>query len=113
MAQEDYGIKIAGRNKSARSKDRKDLNFTSATATYLVAQRIVAVKNANPYVVIHNLGYVPKVFVFHILSDHNRRLPYGDSDITALDFSLTKNEVKLRGSTNGTFVIYIFAQPVL
>lgn len=113
MAQEDFGIKIARKNKSARSKDRKDFNFTSATATYMVAKKITAVKNANPYVVIHNLGYVPKALVFHVLSDHNRRLPYGDSDITSLDFSLTKNEIKLRGTTNGTFVIYIFAQPVL
>ena len=110
---EDYGIKVAKDNESALTKDRKNMHYTSGAATYLRVKKITVSKNANPYVVIHNLGYIPKVIVNHVLSDHNRRLPYKDTDVTALDFSITKNEVKLRGSTNGTFVIHIFAQPIL
>lgn len=112
MPQEDFGVKISKVNKSALSKDRKDLAFTSATATYMIAQTITAVVNADPYVIIHNLGYIPKVFVFEILSDHNRKLPYDDGT-NSRDFSLTKNEIKIRGVTSGTFKIFIFGQTIL
>lgn len=106
---EDYGIKVSKVNKSATSKDLKDLGFSSGEATYMVAQVKTVTINANPYVVIHNIGYVPKVFVFHILSDHNRKLPYDDGT-NKRDFSVTSDEVKIRGVTSGTFKIYIFAQ---
>lgn len=109
---DDYGIKIAGIGKEATSKNRKDLHFTSATATYMVAKKITVTVNSDPYVVIHNLGYIPKVFVFQVLSDHNRRLPYKPAFLTDYDFSITKNEVKIRGTTSGTFVIYVFTQPI-
>jgi hypothetical protein len=110
---EDYGIKIAKKNKSARSKDRLDHAFNSALATYMVVRKIPVTVNADPYVVIHNLGYVPKAFVYQVLSDHNRKLPYNDDSLNSYDFSITKNEIKIRGISSGSFVIYIFAQPVL
>lgn len=110
---DDYGVKIARKNKSARSKDRLDHAFNSALATYMVAQKKIVSINANPYVVIHNLSYVPKVLVYQVLSDHNRKLPYNDDLLNWYDFSITKNEIKIRGVTSGTFVIYIFAQPIL
>ena len=110
---EDYGIKVSKVNKSALSKNRRDFGFTSSAATYMVVKVITAVVNANPYVIIHNLGYIPKVIIYHVLSDHNRKLPYNDDTLTDWDFSITKNEVKIRGVTSGTFRIYIFAQETI
>lgn len=110
---EDYGVKVSKSGKSATSKDRSDFNFTSATQTYLVARKITVTVNSDPYVIIHNLGYIPKVLVFKVLSDHSRRLPFMPSDLTINDFSVTKNEVKIRGTSSGTFVVYIFAQKII
>lgn len=109
---EIYGIKVAKDGKSATSGDIRDLNFTSGNATYLVARKLIVTINADPYVIIHGLGYFPKVIVYQILSDHNRKLPYDDGS-GAVGFSITKNEVKILGKTSGTFCIYIFAQPIL
>lgn len=110
--QEDYGIKVARLGKEATSKDRRDLGFTSAVSTYMEARVITAKVNSNPYVVIHNFGYIPKAIVFQILSDHNRKLPYDDGS-GEITFSLTTTEIKIRGTTSGTFKIFLFAQPVI
>lgn len=110
--QEDFGIKVARLNKEATSKDRRDLGFSSAVSTYMEARVITAVVNSNPYVIIHKLGYIPKALVFEILSDHNRKLPYDDG-AGEKTFSLTENEIKIRGTTSGTFKIIIFAQSLL
>jgi hypothetical protein len=109
---EDYGIKVAKFSRSALSKERIDLGFSSAVATYMLARIITAKVNSNPYVIIHNLGYIPKVIIFEILSDHNRKLPYYDG-IKSRDFSITSTEIKIRGVTTGTFKIFIFGQSVL
>lgn len=109
-----YGIQIAKKFKRADSPDPKNFQFISDLATYMVAKTFTVVVNANPYVVIHNLNYVPKVLVFEILSDHSRKLPYDDGTANGIrDFSVTKNEIKIRGRTSGTFKIYVFAQGIL
>lgn len=110
---EDYGIKVSKKGKSATSKDRKDHYFNSAAATYMVARKIPITINSNPYVVVHGLGYIPKALVFQVNSDHNRKLPYSDASLNSYDFSVTNNEIKIRGVSGGSFVIYVFAQPIL
>lgn len=110
--QEDYGIKIAKTNKDASSKDRKDLYFSSATATYFSVRVLTINVFYNPHVIYHGLNYVPKVIIKEILSDHDRKLPYDDGTDTK-DFSVTDQFIKIRGVTSGTFKIYIFGQSVL
>jgi hypothetical protein len=112
MPVEDYGLKTAKSSRQADSKDRNDHSFNSSTASYIHAREKTVVVNTNPYVYIHNLGYVPKVEVWEILSDHNRKLPYDDGSNTK-DFSITPNEVKIRGVTSGTFEITLFGQAIL
>lgn len=109
---QDYGLKTAKPGKTADSKNRKDLGFDSAVATYLAYKEITLVVNSNPEIYVHGLNYVPKVIVWEILSDHNRKLPYDDGSNTR-DFSVTKDFIKIRGVTNGTFKIQIFNQNIL
>lgn len=108
----DYGLKVFKAGQQENTNDRKNLQFTSTTSTYILARARTVKVNSNPYVVVHGLGYVPKAFVFEILSDHNRKLPYDDG--TGMrDFSLTKNEIKIKGVTSGTFKILLFGQNIL
>jgi hypothetical protein len=112
MTQEDYGIKVLKDEVFGESKDRNDFNFTSGAATYLIAKTVTVNVTSNPHVIIHGMNYIPKVLVFEILSDHNRKLPY-DTGTGMRDFSITSNEVKIRGVTSGTFKVFIFAQSIL
>lgn len=108
---EDFGLKISKKGKDASGKNLQNLDFNSENSTYAIAKKITVTVNSNPYVVVHGLGYIPKVFVYNVLSDHNRKLYY-DNGTTKFDFSVTPNEIKIRGTTSGTFVIYIFAQNI-
>ncbi len=108
---QNYGLKIAKPNKSANSGDRKDLGFDSAVATYLDCRDITLVVNSNPEIYVHGLNYVPKVQIWEILSDHNRKLPYDDG-VNIRDFSVTSTQIKIRGVTSGTFRILIFNQNI-
>jgi hypothetical protein len=110
---EDFGLKTAKSTKDARSKNRLDLGFDSAVATYMAARVKVVRVGSNFFSYPHGLGYIPKVLVFHILSTYSRKLPYDDGG-GVRDFSITASAVNIRGGTSGdVYKIYVFAQPIL
>lgn len=111
--QEDYGLKVfTGSKGKNNSKDRRDMAYTSATPNYSEYKSIIVTVNANPYTYKHGLGYIPKIIVNEILSDHNRKLPYDDGT-NERDFSYNAEYIKIRGVTSGTFEIIIYGQGIL
>jgi hypothetical protein len=109
---EDYGLKVFKPNQDPLTRDRKNFRFTSGSATHLIAREITFLVNSNPEVIPHGLGYIPKVFVYEILPTYNRKLPYDDGS-GMKDFSVTKDDIKIRGTTSGTYKIFIFGQNII
>lgn len=109
---EQYGLKTVKIGRDSNSSDRRDSGFNSATATYMLVKSMTVVATGSPHIATHGMGYVPRILVFEILSDHNRKLPYFDESVSR-DFSVTKDDIKIRGATSGTFKVFIFAQGIL
>lgn len=108
---EYYGVKVSNLGFPLSVTDPRDLSFSSTRTTYMLAKTFTVVVSTDPQIIVHGLGYVPKVFVYHILSSYNRKLPYDDG--TKRDFSVTKDVIKIRGVTSGTFKVFVFSQEIL
>lgn len=115
-----YGMKVSKTGFDALTTGNQNLSFNSALATHSIFNIYTANITAagNPYVdVTHNLGFVPKVWVFVVENDgadYYRRIPldlwwWGES----LDYYIDSTKVRIEAedtSQNYTFKVVVFTR---
>lgn len=105
---EDYGIKISMPGIDVLDATDSQLYYTSRKKRFRVYVEAQATTNANPYVIAHNLGYIPFAEVFAKSGSEWFRLPWmnfsGGENIGYMEVDDTNLTVYVNTST----VIYYY-----
>lgn len=110
-------VKVAKSGYDVRTAGDENLSFSSELASHSIYATVTATKTspATSVTYNHNLGYVPKVWVFVSLSDGNgayyRRIPQNISS-DRIDYYITTTSVVIETDSTATmsFRVVIFTR---
>jgi hypothetical protein len=114
-----YVIKVSQEGYNVLDTEEKNLSFNSEKASHAIYQVYSATRNSGDgsVTVNHNLGYVPKVWVFLEVIDgaetYLRRIPILDDVNGSVDYYITSSDVVIQTEyTTGTlnFKVVVFTR---
>jgi len=113
------GLKISKQGYNVLTTGNANLTFNSEIATHSIYNIIQSsITSGNSSITInHNLGYIPKVWIFVVLNDGSNdyfaRIPRADVFFNGFDYYITSTTIVIqRNFTSGTsyFRVIIFTR---
>jgi hypothetical protein len=113
----EYGLKIAQQGENVQTASDNKLSFKSSILTMPIYLNSGVYVTSSPYTYTHNLGYVPKVWMFYFKETppyYATRIPFEKTSglsIVSIDYEIDETTIIIRSSIslmpfNGHFIIF-------